>query len=225
MLSRITSIEEELRRHGQILEEHTRLLQEHEKTPEEHSRILEEHGRILREHTGLLQEHGNKLDEHGKILQSHSAKLDELTKDVQEIKKTLNQMNRTMQKLTYSIKDEAIDVISWKLRKKLGVDVKLSRLVITEGGKEVLELNIYGASGDLCVIGDATLDLRVGKVEELLKAIEMLRSRYPQYLRPRIVKVLYCMRYVPETIEEARRGNVWALTWREELTPLSELTN
>ncbi|GAB6947877.1 hypothetical protein JCM16161A_20070 [Vulcanisaeta sp. JCM 16161] len=182
---------------------------------------------VLKRHEDLLQKHSRILQEHSRILQSHSTRLDELTKDVQDIKRalnqmttTINQMNRTLQKLTYSIEDEAIDVVSWRLRERLGIDVKLSRLVITEGGKEVLELNIYGASGDLCVIGDATLDLRVGKVEELLKAIEMLRSRYPQYLRPRIVKVLYCMRYVPETIEEARRGNVWALTWREELTPL-----
>ncbi|WP_054852998.1 hypothetical protein [Vulcanisaeta distributa] len=54
MLSRIVSIEEELKRHGQILEEHTRLLQEH-------SRILEVHSRILQEHTRLLQEHGKAL--------------------------------------------------------------------------------------------------------------------------------------------------------------------
>ncbi len=174
----------------------------------------------------MLQEHGSKLDEHGKILQSHSeilqshsAKLDELTRDVQDIKRTLNQMNRTMQKLTYGIEDEAVDVVSWKLREKLGVNVKLGRLVITEGGREVLELNIYGATDDLCVVGDATLDLRVSKVEELMGAINELRSRYPQYLRPRVVKVLYCMRYVPEAIEEARKNGVWVFTWREELTP------
>ena len=155
----------------------------------------------------MLREHGDKLDEHSKTLQSHSTRLDVLTRDVQEIKETLSQMrgtidqvNRTLQKLTYSIEDEAIDVVSWKLREKLGVNVRLGRLVITEGGREVLELNIYGATDDLCVVGDATLDLRVGKVRELMEAIDKLRSRYPQYLRPRVIKVLYCMRYVPEAI-------------------------
>ncbi|GAB6945544.1 hypothetical protein [Vulcanisaeta sp. JCM 14467] len=150
-----------------------------------------------------------------------------MTRDVQEIKgtlsqmrETINQMNRTLQKLTYSIEDEAIDVVSWKLRERLGVNVRLGRLVITEGGREVLELNIYGVTDDLCVVGDATLDLRVNKVRELIKAIDELRSRYPQYLRPRVIKVLYCMRYVPEAIDEARKNGVWVLTWREELTPL-----
>lgn len=181
---------------------------------------MEEHGRILNEHTRLLQEHGSKLDEHGKVLQSHSAKLDELTRDVQDIKRTLNQMNRTLQKLTYSIEDEALDVVSWRLRERLGINVRLGRLVITEGGREVLELNIYGVIDDLCVVGDATLDLRVGKVGELMGVINELRSRYPQYLRPRVVKVLYCMRYVPEAVEEARKNGIWVLTWREELTHL-----
>ncbi len=41
-------------------------------------------------------------------------------------------MNGTMQKLTYGIEDEAVDVVSWKLREELGVNVKLGRLVITE---------------------------------------------------------------------------------------------
>lgn len=114
-----------------------------------------------------------------------------MTRDVQEIKgtlsqmrETINQMNRTLQKLTYSIEDEAIDVVSWKLRERLGVNVRLGRLVITEGGREVLELNIYGVTDDLCVVGDATLDLRVNKVRELIKAIDELRSRYRSTLGP-----------------------------------------
>ncbi|WP_054843849.1 hypothetical protein [Vulcanisaeta souniana] len=95
------------------------------------------------------------------------------------------------------------------------MDIKLSRLVVTEDGRDVVELNIYGVSDDLCVVGDATLDFRVGKVEELIRTIDELRSRYSQYLRPRIIKVLHCMRYIPpKAIEEARRSNVWILTWR-----------
>lgn len=210
MLSRVISIEEILKRHEEILQEHTRLLREHSK--------------ILEEHTRMLQEHGNKLDEHGKTLQSHTARFDELTRDVQDIKKTLSQVNRTLQKLTYSIEDEAIDVVSWKLREKLGVNVKLGRLVTTEDGREVLELNIYGTTDDLCIIGDATLDLRIGRIEELIKVVNELRNKSPQYLRPRVIKVLYCMRYVPEAIEEAKKNNIWVLTWREELTPFTVST-
>ena len=123
-------------------------------------------------------------------------------------------MNGALQKLTYSIEDVTIDVVSWRLRERLGVNVRLGRLVITEGGREVLELNIYGATDDLCIIGDATLDLRINKVRELIGAINELRSRCPQYLRPRVIKVLYCMRYVPEAIEDARRNGIWVLTWR-----------
>lgn len=41
------------------------------------------------------------------------------------------------------------------------MDIKLSRLVVTEDGRDVVELNIYGVSDDLCVVGDATLDFRL----------------------------------------------------------------
>ena len=104
----------------------------------------------------------------------------------------------------------------------MGANVRLSRLMITKSGREAPELNIYGVTDDLCIIGDVTLDLN--KVRELIGAINELRSRYPQYLRPRVIKVLYCMRYVPKTIEETRRNGIWVLTWREELTPFIAFT-
>ena len=64
----------------------------------------------------------------------------------------------------------------------------------------------------------------VNKVRELIEAINELRSGYPQYLRPRSLRSLYCIRYVPEAIEEARRSGIWVLTWREELTPFIAFT-
>jgi len=52
----------ELRRHGEILQEHTRKLSEHDKKFDELLIELRRHGEILQEHTRKLSEHDRKFD-------------------------------------------------------------------------------------------------------------------------------------------------------------------
>ncbi len=125
-----------------------------------------------------------------------------------------------LQKIAYSIEEEAINVISWRLKEKLNIDIKLDRLIIFEKDREAIEINIYGVYNDLCIIGDSTIDLRPGKIHELMSKVSELKRRYPEYLRSRILKVIYCMRYIPQVIEESKRYNIWILTWNQELTPM-----
>ena len=128
MLKRIEAIEATLQEHTKILQEHTKILQEHSKILQEHSSILQEHTRILQEHTKILQGHSETLQGHSKILQENS--------------KILRQHSILLQRLTYSIEEEAIDIITWRLKEKLNIDVKLDRLLIIEDGEEKLEINI-----------------------------------------------------------------------------------
>jgi len=53
----------ELRRHGEILQEHTRKLSEHDRKFDELLVELRRHGEILQEHTRKLSEHDRKFDD------------------------------------------------------------------------------------------------------------------------------------------------------------------
>lgn len=179
-----------------ILEELRKLRQDFNNLSLEVKKLREDFNEILKRVLKIEE----TLEQHSKILEQHS---------------------KLLQKLTFSIEDEAVEVIEWKLRQKLGIDVKLSRLVVTENEKEVFELNIYGVHNDLCIIGEVTIDLRIGKIREFIQKFTELKMKYPQYLRNRILKIIYCMRYTQQAIEEANKYNIWVLTWREELTKLN----
>jgi len=53
----------------------------------------------------------------------------------------------------------------------------------------------------------APSDLSAG----LLKKLELLKSRYPEKLRPKTILVIYTSLALPELVEEAKAKNVWVL--------------
>ncbi|MEM2068012.1 MAG: hypothetical protein QXJ88_05575, partial [Nitrososphaerota archaeon] len=70
------------------------------------------------------------------------------------------------------------------------------------------EINIYGSSGDLCVIEEATVRLGSGLVEELSNKVEMLKSMRPDLLRPKLIKVIYTDYATPDALEHAKKKGV-----------------
>jgi hypothetical protein len=101
------------------------------------------------------------------------------------------------------------------LRRELNIEVELGRAYV-----DSREINIYGVSDDLCVVGEATVRLGVGLIRELLDKVELLKLRRPDLLRRRLVKVIFTDYALPEAIELAERNNVWVLRWDRDLTPL-----
>jgi len=112
------------------------------------------------------------------------------------------------------IEEEARDVISYRLKKELGIDIKLDKAFI--GGEEI---NIYGVSGEVCVVGEATVRLGVSLVEELEEKIELIKKEKPEVFKLKLIKVIYADYSVPRALELASNYNIWVLNWKGDLTP------
>jgi len=173
---------------------------------------LEENQNKLWEGQNKLWEGQNKLWEEVKALREGQNKLWE---EVREMRITMSRMSATLERLTLTVEEEARSMIKHRIKQDLKVDIELSSIFI-----DSKEVNIYGATEDLCVIGEATVRLGVNLVYELLDKIELIRSKRPDLLRKRIIKVIYTDYAVPEAVEAARNNNIWVMRWEKDLTPL-----
>ncbi|MEM4539827.1 MAG: hypothetical protein QXF02_06655, partial [Candidatus Korarchaeota archaeon] len=127
---------------------------------------------------------------------------------------TVDRLATTVERLTISIEEEAMSIIRYRVREELGLDIPLDRIFI-----DSREINIYGSVGDLCIIGEATVRLGVGLLDELLKKIGFVKSKKPELIKPKIIKVIYTDYATPEALEYAEENNVWVLKWSGDLTP------
>ncbi|OYT51113.1 MAG: hypothetical protein B6U73_02610 [Desulfurococcales archaeon ex4484_204] len=229
--------------HTKILEEHTRILEEHTKRLGEHDRkfneileelrkhreILEEHTRILEEHTKRLGEHDRKfneileelkrhrevLEEHTKRLEKHDVKFNEVVRELRELKRDVRELRAYIERTSLTLEEEAREVIAYRLREK-GIMVELTDLVLPG-----VEVNVYGCSGDICVVGEVSTRAGVSVVRRLDELVNSLLKAYPTYLRPRVIKALYTLWVTPKAVEEARERGIWLVKALKELTPLT----
>jgi regulator of replication initiation timing len=126
----------------------------------------------------------------------------------------LRDLRVNVERLTLTVEDEGRDVIRHRLRSELNVDVPLDRVWVD--GREV---NIYGAVGELCVVGEATVRLGVKLLDELEEKIASIKERRPDLLRPKLIKVVYADYAIPLALDEARARGIWVLKWSGDLTP------
>uniref|UniRef100_A0A7C1GB97 DUF8196 domain-containing protein n=1 Tax=Thermofilum adornatum TaxID=1365176 RepID=A0A7C1GB97_9CREN len=161
---------------------------------------------ILKSNVGTLKDDVGSLKADFSILKSDTGTLRE---DVRQIRTTL-------ERLTLTAEEEARSVVKHKLKEKLNIDIELDRIFI-----DVTEVNMYGAMGDICVVGEATVRLGPSLVNELLDKVKMIRDKRPDLLRRKLIKVIYTDYSTPEAVEAAAKSKVWILRWEKELTPLS----
>ena len=204
------------------LDEILRRFEKHDKRFEE---ILAEI-RALREDQHRLWENQNKLWEEVKNLREGQNKLwenvNKLWEEVrslrlgqEDMRRDLRDVKRTVERLALSLEEEARDVIAHRLKRELGVEVELER-AFADG----LEINVYGATEDLCIVGEVAVRLGPGLVEELLEKVEALRRRRPDLLRKKVLKVIYASVAIPQALQLAQENNVWVLKWDRDLTPM-----
>ncbi len=143
-------------------------------------------------------------------LAEHDKKFNEIIAEIKEIR---SYMDRT----SISLEEEAREVISYKLRER-GIDISLRRLFI-----EGLEVDIYGCTDDLCVVGEVTTRLGVGLVKRILGLVEEVRRKVPEVRDKRILAVIYTLWATPESIEEAEKRGIWVVEALRELTPFNPL--
>lgn len=83
------------------------------------------------------------------------------------------------------------------------------------------EIDIFGARGDICIIGEATTRLGSKRVQRLIGRIELIKQRRPELLRKKIIKAIYTYVAVPQALEVATNNKVWVLDWQRNLTPIA----
>ncbi|MCS7108741.1 MAG: hypothetical protein RMH77_02560 [Sulfolobales archaeon] len=176
-------------------------------------RALREEQSKLWEEIKALREGQNKIWDEIRALREEQSKLWEAQSKLWE---TVNRLSVTVERLTITVEEEGIDVVAYKLREKLGLDIKLSRLFIDGLG----EVDLYGVSDDLCVVGEATVRLGERLIDELERKIDLLRSLRPDLLRPKLIKVVYVDYATPGALVRAAERGVWILKWSGDLTPL-----
>jgi predicted nuclease with TOPRIM domain len=175
-------------------------------------RALREDQHKLWENQNRLWENQNKMWEEIRALREGQNRLWE---EVRELRRDVRDVKTTMERITLSVEEEARSFIAWRLKRELNVDVELDRAFV-----DAIEINVYGAVGDLCVVGEATVRLGSGLVEDLLKKVEVLRMKRPDLLRRRLLKVIYADVAVPQALQLAQEKGVWVLKRDRDLAPM-----
>jgi len=186
--------------HGEV-RKHTKILGGHTQTLDEHSKKLDEHTEILKTHTQMLEEHSKKLDEHSKILEQLSGDVETLKKDVGDIKITLR-------RIVEDIEAEARDAVPLHLKDYLQTYVALNVLKI-EG---IVEINLYGTTNSICIVGDAKTRVGPSAVIGLFRKALKLLKQAPDYLRDKILFVVYGLDVLNITIDIAKKYGVCLVT-------------
>jgi len=129
-----------------------------------------------------------------------------LREDFNKMNARLGRVERTLEKLTIDVEDEARSIIRDRVKRELGIDLTLNSLILPD-----LELNIYGVSGDLCIVGEATVRGEINLLYELLEKIDLLKKKYPEKLRKKVLPVICVCLPLPELVEEAKKREIWIL--------------
>ncbi|MCC6004479.1 MAG: hypothetical protein LM590_09080 [Thermofilum sp.] len=139
-----------------------------------------------------------------------------LRKGQEKLWREVKRIRVTTDRLALSLEDEARSFIAHRLKQELGIDVKLDRVFV-----DSKEIDIYGATGDICIVGEATTRLGTKRIERLLRRVELIKQRRPDLLRRKIIKAIYIHVAVPQAIETAINNKVWVLDWQRNLTPIA----
>ena len=139
-----------------------------------------------------------------------------LRKGQEKLWREVKRIRVTTDRLALSLEEEARSFIAHRLKQELGIDVELDRVFVDSE-----EIDIYGATGDICIIGEATTRLGPKRVQRLIRRIELIKQRRPELLRKKIIKAIYTYVAVPQALEVAINNKVWVLDWQRNLTPIA----
>jgi hypothetical protein len=173
---------------------------------EEQLKLREDFNELRKEQIKLREEQTRLREDFNKILL-----------EFKSFNIRLSRVERTLEKLTIDVEDEAKSIIKNKL-KEIGISLDLTSLILPD-----LEINIYGASNDLCIIGEAAVRASSGIIDELLKKLEKLKSDYPEKLKKKVILVVYVSLPMIELIEKAKEKGIWVLKATEEFYKPKEL--
>ncbi len=195
--------------------EETRSLREETKKMWQEIYLLKEEIKKLWEETRSLREETKNLrEDHNRL----AKEVYELRKDMQRgfelMDKRLRAIEAYIERTSLTLEEEAREVLSYRLKEK-GLNISLMPLSLPE-----LEIDIYGTNEDITIFGEVKTRASQKLIESIDNDISILQTKYPQYLKKKIIKVIYTMQALPEAIKEAEKRNIWLVTATKELTEL-----
>jgi len=227
---------EGFKRHDEILMMHAQeIARLREDMMEGFRRYDEELARIRSDMLGGFKRHDEEIAKlrqdmiegfkrHDEILAMHAREIAELRHDfrdmlsvVKRMEVRLSRVERTLEKVTLDIEEEAREVLRSRL-KEMGYEVDLDLLRLP-----MVEIDIYGVSRDLCVIGEATIRLGVRSLDRFIGKVEMLEKLYPDKLKPKKVILVYTCLATDEAVRKAREKGIWILKALGDITPFTIL--
>ena len=149
-----------------------------------------------------------------KTIERMQLTIEGILRAIERMDKRLTRVERTLEKLTIDIEEEARSIVAHRLR-QMGHDITLDRLQLPG-----VELNLYGATDEICVIGECSVRAGPTLLEELKHKFETLKKRYPDLIRPRTILVIYASLALPELVESAKKAGVWVLKATKDIVPL-----
>ncbi|MEM2735778.1 MAG: hypothetical protein QXV45_05820, partial [Candidatus Bathyarchaeia archaeon] len=192
-----------------LREETGRIWEEIARLREDMNRLREDMIAGFRRHDEILAKHGEEM---AKLREDMIAGFRRHDEEMARMRRDIRDLKVTMERMVLSEEEEAREVLGHRL-KALGIHRALKRLELPG-----LEIDLYGTSDGICLIGEAAVRAGAGLVEELDAKAELLARRHPELLRPNLIKAIYTIIATPEAIEEANRRGVWVLDWKGDLS-------
>ena len=165
------------------------------------------------EHDRKFNEIIARLDEHSRRFEEHDRKFNEIIAEVRDLRKNVSEIMAYIERTSLTIEEEAREIISHRLRER-GLELSISNLVLPD-----MELNLYGADDEVCIIGEVSTRAGARIIEEVDEKIAELSRKHPQYLRRKTIKAVYTMQATPEAIEAAQNRGIWLLKATGDLAP------
>jgi len=161
-----------------------------------------------------------RLEGHDRKFNAILAELRDLRKELSDLKskhdKRLSNIEAYMERTSLTLEEEAREVIAYRLREKGIAITNISSLIL-----EDMEIDIYATDTNLCLIGKASTRVNAKLIEKVDKDIEKLCRKYPNYLKDKVIKVIYGMQVLPSAVDEARKRGIWLVTANKEVTELN----
>lgn len=145
--------------------------------------------------------------------------METMENQLEKIDKRTAATQTALQKLTIDVEEESHSFTVHYLKEHGILIPEVTTLQLTKD----FECNIYGANDEYCVIGEAALRGGKSLYYELQQKVEKLREEYPEYLRKKIIRVLYVSLPLPELVEIAKNDKIWLLKATKEFVPLVEV--
>ena len=177
---------------------------------EEQAGLRKEQIRLAEEQAGLRKEQTKIWKEIAGLREEQAGLREDFNKMFKVLDLRLSRVERTLEKLTVDVEDEARSFVRHRLG-EIGIGLELTSLILPD-----FEINLYGVSDDVCVVGEASVRASTSLVDELLEKLEKLKKDYPDRLRKRVILVIYVSLPMVELVERVKRENIWLLKATEE---------